>query len=171
MKIVLIGYMGSGKSTLGKEMATRLSIPFLDLDHLIEEEEGMSIPKIFETKGAIYFRKKESEVLHHLKDRNDSFVLSTGGGTPCYGNNIEVMKEITPNVVYIKLPVSALAKRLANTQGQRPIIADLSNEELVEFVGKHLFERLPFYEQASIVIDTQDKSVEESIAQLELLIQ
>ncbi len=171
MKIVLIGYMGSGKSTLGKALASRLSIPFLDLDYLIEEKTGMSIPEIFKSKGPIYFRKLESEVLLSLKDRNNSFVLSTGGGTPCYGNNIGVMKEITPNVVYIKLPVSALAKRLANTQEQRPIIADLNNEELVEFVGKHLFERLPFYEQAPIVIDTQDRSVEESIAQLELLIQ
>lgn len=170
MKIVLIGYMGSGKSTLGNALASHFSIPFIDLDTYIEKEQGMSIPKLFESKGAIYFRKVESQALEKLKSETGSFVLSTGGGTPCYGTNMQTMLAMTPNVVYIKLSVNALAKRLENTQSLRPLIANVSNDELPEFVGKHLFERIPYYQQASIVLETEQKNVSESVALLTTLI-
>ena len=92
MKVVLLGYMGSGKSSVGALLASKLEISFFDLDAIIEEEEQLSVNEIFAKKGEIYFRKKEHSVLHSLLEKKESFVLSLGGGTPCYFNNHEVIE-------------------------------------------------------------------------------
>src|SRR5690554_7367085 len=91
-KIILTGYMGSGKTTVGLALAEQLSIPFLDLDEQIENETGLSISEVFEKKGVIWFRKKEHALLKELINKYDRFILSLGGGTPCYANNHLLLK-------------------------------------------------------------------------------
>src|SRR5690606_29853098 len=94
MKIILLGYMGSGKTGVGRLLAEKLKLPFLDLDHEIIRLEGRNIPEIFETSGEIYFRKKETDTLKLLLEKDhQNVVLSVGGGTPCYGNNMNLLKQ------------------------------------------------------------------------------
>ncbi|PWK24523.1 shikimate kinase [Maribacter polysiphoniae] len=170
MKIVLVGYMGSGKSTIGRILANRLNIKFLDLDDHIEAKEGMGIPQLFESKGEIYFRKKENEHLKQILNGTDHFILSTGGGTPCYGNNMEAILEATPNVFYLKVTIPGLIERLAPEKAHRPLIANIPDGELPEFIGKHLFERSFFYSMAEHAIQTDGKSVEAIVAEIEALL-
>lgn len=170
MKIVLVGYMGSGKSTLGNALSSHYQIPFIDLDQFIEEAEGMSIVDLFESKGAIYFRKAETNALKTLSERKDDFVLSTGGGTPCYGTNMDILLSMTPHLFYVKLSVNSLAKRLEGTQSTRPLIASLKNSELAEFVGKHLFERTYYYNKSHHIITADDQSVAQTLDELIKLI-
>nr|WP_291962228.1 shikimate kinase [Maribacter sp.] len=148
VKIVLVGYMGSGKSTVGRIVANHLNIKFLDLDDYIEDAEAMSIPSIFDTKGEIYFRKKEVEYLKQIFLNENSFVLSLGGGTPCFGNNMALVNEKTANSFYLNVGINELTTRLMKEKSHRPMISHLQDEEITEFIGKHLFERSFFYNQA-----------------------
>ena len=166
MKIVLVGYMGSGKSTIGKMLAKKLGIRFIDLDEYIEVSEQMCIPEIFDTKGEIYFRKKEHEYLKEIMDSQDNVVLSTGGGTPCYGENMNAVLEATSNVFYLKASINGLLERLIAEKEYRPLIANIPNQELPEFIGKHLFERSFFYSQAHHSITTDGKNIEEIVTQI-----
>ena len=155
-----MGYMGSGKSTIGRELATVLNYSFLDLDDYIVEREMASIPDIFRTKGEIYFRKKETVCLKELIDSSENLVLALGGGTPCYGNNIDLLTS-HPNVAlfYLKLAIPLLTKRLFKAREKRPLISHLNSEDqLLEFIGKHIFERVQFYNQAQYIIKTDNKS-------------
>ncbi len=160
MIITLIGYMGSGKSFIGKQLADRLSLPFFDLDSFIEKKEQQSIATIFKEKGEIYFRKKERETLLEVLKNQDNIVLSLGGGTPCFYDN---MDHINQNSVcfYLKSSITTLSKRLQNEKGQRPLIAHLRENQLPEFIAKHLFERRLFYEKAHHTVDTEQQSLEE----------
>lgn len=160
MKIVLLGYMGSGKSTVGSALAKSLKLQSLDLDSYIESSLGISIPEIFEEKGEIYFRKKESELLQAAFDSLDDMVFSIGGGTPCYGNNMDIILNATPWVFYLKCSIPTLVKRLSVGKESRPLIAHLSVEEMPEFIGKHLFERSPFYSRAHKTINCDNKTVQ-----------
>jgi shikimate kinase len=144
--------MGSGKSTVGKVLSERLQLQFIDQDRYIEEAEGQSVPEIFGAKGEIYFRKKEQFYLKEILDLNNHFVLATGGGTPCYGNNMQFILEATPNVFYLKLSIGALVKRLFKEKEGRPLIRHHSEEALPEFIGKHLFERNRYYTMANHTI-------------------
>jgi len=166
MKIVLIGYMGSGKSTLAKGLATALKLPFTDLDDYISEEEEMPISQIFETKGEIYFRKKENACLKAILTKDEDVILATGGGTPCYANNMKLILEATPNVFYLKVGIPELVKRLKEEKAKRPLIAAIKDEDLPEFFGKHLFERSQFYNQAPNVLDCNASTTQSLIAQL-----
>lgn len=160
MIVVLIGYMGSGKSTIGKDLATLLKYSFLDLDDLISEKENLSISDIFKTKGEIYFRRKEALYLKDVIDNSKNIILALGGGTPCYGNNLSLLLN-NENVItfYLKLSIPNLAERLKKEQDKRPLISHLkSTEELQEFIGKHLFERSAYYSKAQHVISTDYKS-------------
>jgi len=152
MKIVLLGYMGSGKSTVGKVLAHRLGMRFLDLDDYIETKLQMPIPRIFSEKGELFFRKKEHEYLKEvLKDPTDT-VLALGGGTPCYSGNMETLLAHTPHVFYLMLPVGELVDRLSREKADRPLIRDIPEGELPTFIGKHLFERRNFYNRATHTI-------------------
>lgn len=159
-KIVLLGYMASGKSVVGKLLAARLNIPFVDLDAHIAHAKGRSIPEIFTTEGELAFRKMEHTHLKTLLSSSQAMVLSLGGGTPCYFNHMELM-QATPDVisVYLKVGISTLVARLLTEKEQRPLITHLESEAaLKEFVGKHLFERSPFYSRATHEVVVKEAS-------------
>ena len=161
MEIVLLGYMGSGKSTIGKYISEKMNLTCLDLDTYIEEREGVSISQLFETKGEIYFRKQEAVCLKEILDSKSNYILALGGGTPCYGSNMQLI--IDSNVIsfYLKASIPFLANRLEFSKKNRPLIANLSNEQLLEYIGKHLFERAHFYEQSDYKVPIDNKSIEE----------
>lgn len=168
MKLVLLGYMGVGKSTLGQLLAETFKLKFIDLDAYIESKEQLTIPELFQKKGEIYFRKAESIALQELISKKDDFVLSLGGGTPVYGDN---MKHITEAAgvtsVYLKLHISELADRLFLQRESRPLIAHYTDKtEFEEFLRKHLFERQPFYFMASHILDVTGKGASESLEEL-----
>lgn len=152
--------MGSGKSTVGQKVASRLSIPHVDLDKFIENQENCSISKIIAEKGAIYFRKKEREHLKSVLQRSESLVLSLGGGTPCYYDNIQMINNKDHvSTIYLRATVPFLTDRLFSEKSHRPIIAAIEDKtELAEFIGKHLLERSSFYSQANHQIDIQEKT-------------
>ena len=161
MKIVLVGYMGSGKSTVGKLLAAKRNLKFIDLDAYIEAAEGENIPHIFKNKGEIYFRKKEFKYLEEVLSQQNNLVLSTGGGTPCYGNNMQTMLAATKNVFYINVGIQQLVDRLSKEKEHRPLIANVSNAEMPEFIGKHLFERSFFYNKAHHTILVKEETATE----------
>ena len=166
MQIVLLGYMGSGKTTIGKLLAKELRIKFLDLDSYIEEAEGITISTLFREKGEIYFRKKEAAGLRQILSEEENFVLSIGGGTPCYANNMQAISEMIENGIYLKVGLKELVRRLSSEKAERPLIANISEEALPEFIGNHLFERSFFYNQANIVISCDGKSTAEIVAEI-----
>lgn len=161
MKIVLIGYMGSGKSTIGKEVAKNVGIPFYDLDKIIEDREEDTVKNIFKRKGEIYFRKKESIVFRDFIQNNDTFILALGGGTPCYANNHEVLKNEDIVSFYLKGSIKTLSNRLEDEKKNRPLIASLSKDELDDYIRKHLFDRSYYYLQSKYIISIDEKSIEE----------
>lgn len=165
MSIVLIGYMGSGKSTVGKLLAERQEIPFTDLDTYIEEKEGITVPEIFNRKGEIYFRKKEHEYLKELLAVENQ-VLSLGGGTPCYAGNMDLVLEHSPNVFYLSVSIPELIRRLSPAKQQRPLIKEIRDEELGEFIGKHLFERRPYYTRAHHTLQADLATAEELVDEI-----
>lgn len=170
MNIFLIGYMASGKSTVGKLLANKLDFDFLDLDTYIQAKESMDVPTIFSKKGEIYFRKKETESLKEIIDDLDHTVVALGGGTPCYGNNMEILKSSkNSKSVYLKVSIIQLSKRLLGEKETRPLVSHLKSEqEMMEFIGKHLFERQFFYNQSNIVIDTDNISADEIVEKIVL---
>lgn len=170
MKIVLVGYMGSGKSAIGMELAHRLHVQFIDLDNYIESELNTTIAEIFKKKGELYFRKKEHELLKKVLEQNDMLVLATGGGTPVYSGNMKLVQEKTPYVFYLKMSIDGLVARLSKEKEHRPLISHIPDEELPEFIGKHLFERNPFYTLANHIIDCDNKTVESIVGEIQDLL-
>ncbi|AEV31513.1 shikimate kinase [Owenweeksia hongkongensis DSM 17368] len=150
MKISLIGYMGSGKSTIGPELAVLSGLDYYDLDAEIEKHTGYTITETIFNKGELYFRKLEREKLHEILAK-DNFVLSTGGGTPCYYDNIDVINKNSLSI-YLQYNVKELFERLKGNTAERPLIAHLEGEPLQEYIGKHLFERSTYYDKATVVI-------------------
>jgi shikimate kinase len=165
MKIVLVGYMASGKSSVGKVLAVNLGYTFIDLDDYIETKENTTISNIFDEKGEIYFRLKEIECLKEILDTQDEIILSVGGGTPCYGNSMELINEMGTSV-YLKASIKTLLVRLNSEKQNRPLVAKLSSEKMTEFIGKHLFERSFFYEKAKFSITIDDKSIEQIVNEI-----
>lgn len=161
MKIVLLGYMGSGKSTIGKYLSTKMNTPFIDLDSYIEEKEKMSISQLFDTKGEIYFRKQEGIYLKEILDSKSDYILALGGGTPCYGINMQYIQNSKAISFYLKCSIPFLVNRLKEGKRNRPLISNLNEEQLLEYIGKHLFERAPFYEQSNFKVVIDNKSIEE----------
>lgn len=168
MKLVLLGYMGVGKSTLGRLIAEAFDLRFIDLDSYIESKEQLKIPELFQKKGEIYFRKAESLALLEIISKEDNFVLSLGGGTPVYGSNMQNIKD-TQGVtsVYLKLHINDLVERLFLERASRPIISHYTDKiEFEEFVRKHLFERQQFYFMADHILDVTGKEAHESLQDL-----
>ena len=160
LKVSLVGYMGSGKSAVGLDLATKLNIPFIDLDSWIETKMNQSISELFKTLGEIKFRKLENESLLEILQNESDFVLATGGGTPVYYNNMSMIETLSESF-YLRLNPSQLTERLINEKSTRPLIAHIKDEDLPEFIAKHLFERRNFYEKAKYKLDVGPKSIQE----------
>ena len=165
-KIVLVGYMGSGKSTVAKGLGEQLGFPVFDLDDLIEKKVGKSIAEIFTEHGEIYFRKLEHEVFVKQMEVGQNFILSLGGGTPCYANNHLMLKGVGVLSVYLRASVVTLVERLSKEKEHRPLIATLSEEEMTEFVAKHLFDRNYYYNQCNEIISVDHKTLGEVVDEL-----
>ncbi len=168
MNVILIGYMASGKSTIGKILANKLNYDFIDLDDYIEKEEQTSIVNIFKSKGEIYFRKLETAHLKTILTNKNNVVLSLGGGTPCYGNNMDViLNDNNSKSIYLKTGIPELVSRLKNEKSKRPLIAHIKTDDLLtEFIGKHLFERSQFYNLAEVKITTDNKTETDIVEEL-----
>ena len=164
--------MGSGKTLVSKELSILNNFKIFDLDTEISKQNNRSITEIFKEKGEIFFRKTEKEVLEKILSTEKNIILSLGGGTPCYYNNIDSINEKTISV-FLKTNVKTLAQRLSSEKDKRPLIQNISNEDLPEFIAKHLFERNPFYNQAKITINTDNLSAreiaEEILTQIKLI--
>ncbi len=150
-KLYLIGFMGSGKSTLGKKIARSLNYEFFDLDQAIESYAGASVSSIFQTQGEIGFRLLESECLSHFNN-NKNIVIATGGGTPCFYHNMEMMLQ-NGCCVYIKMPEGALYQRLYKASPKRPLLVDKNEEELRDYIHELLLQREETYLKSHLIID------------------
>lgn len=151
MRIFLIGYMGCGKTTVGKRLANKLGLRFVDLDSYIEEKYGKMVTEQFEEVGEFGFRERERNAVNDVCTQFDDILVSTGGGAPCFFDNMERMKEAGVTI-YLKMTAMALASRLKGARKSRPLLRDKTQEELVAFIAKTLDEREPYYEQAKIVV-------------------
>jgi shikimate kinase len=154
MKIFLIGFMGSGKTHWGKLLAEKLQLTFFDLDTVITEKENKTISDIFADKGEEYFRYKEKDVLEELVKENENFILSSGGGTPCFFNNIKFMKK-NGRVVWLNTSVDILKQRLLKERMSRPLIRNIGEDQLKAYIIRKLGERKMYYEQADVMVNEE----------------
>lgn len=161
MKIFLIGFMGSGKTTLGKRLATKLKYPFIDIDARIEAKIGSTIAEYFDKNGEVAFRQVENSVMKDA-DIPQNAVVATGGGAPCYLDNLEWMNN-HGLTIYLSLSPKALAKRLENGVEQRPVLQNLKGEALEKFITEKLKSREPFYKQAKLILKGKDQTPERLI--------
>ena len=158
--------MGSGKSLISSKLNSIKKIEKIDLDFEISKELESSIPEIFEKRGELFFRKKEKEILERIFSLKEECILSLGGGTPCYYDNMEVINENSISI-YLRAKVDTLVKRLLEDKIHcRPLINRIPDEQLPEFIGQHLFERNHFYNQAKIIIDTDNLTAEEVVDEI-----
>ena len=159
-KVILIGYMAVGKSTVAGVLSSKTGINYVELDELIEKKCNLNIDQIFKSKGEIYFRKIEHEIFTQLVENEQRLIISTGGGTPCYADNHLRLNFKNTLSIYLKASLPILVERLKLEKNKRPLVASLANEELMEFVAKQLFERSYFYNQATYVLDTDNKNAD-----------
>lgn len=150
-KIFLIGFMGSGKSTIGKNLASHLGWSYIDLDENVEKMAGMSVPEIFSRKGEHFFRQIESEALRKTGSQIKA-VISTGGGTPCFTDNMNFMLA-NGLTIYLKMPPSLLKNRLSKSPEKRPLLKNIDKKELKEFITTKLAEREKWYCMAELTVD------------------
>jgi shikimate kinase len=159
--------MGSGKTTLGRKLANKLDYDFIDLDELIEEQEKLGISEIFSKQGEDSFRKTENRILNETLTTKKNIVLSVGGGTPCYFNNMELINKQATSI-YLKYNVGMLFSRLISAKTKRPLIAKKSDEELKDFIQKTLLEREEFYNKSNIIVAGNNITTELILHQLDL---
>jgi shikimate kinase len=164
MRIFVVGFMGSGKSTLIKEIGLKLNLKQLDLDNLIEKRANLNINDIFALKGEKFFRKLEGVCLRELHE-SDNFILASGGGTPCYYDNMLVMNNLGLTV-WLNTPKEVINKRLLEEPQLRPLVKNLSPEKLQIFIDEKLEERTQFYAQAKIITDPTLESIDELISKI-----
>jgi len=170
--IFLIGYMGSGKSVIGKELSKRILYTFYDLDYFIEMNEKLSINQIFDQKKELYFREIEKKYLKKLIDKDENKIISLGGGTPCYNNNMDlILNTSNSESIYLKRSVDLLVERLFENLSSRPLISHLKNRnELKEFVSKHLFERNQYYLRSKKILNTNNLELDDVVEELKKLL-
>ena len=170
--IFLIGYMGSGKSVIGKKLSNSILYSFYDLDNFITTNEGITINEIFEQKKELYFRKIEREYLNELINKDEHKVISLGGGTPCYSDNMDlILNTSNSDSIYLNRSIDFLVKRLYNKISSRPLISHLkSKEELKEFISKHLFERNQYYLRSKIILNTNNLELDDVVEELKKLL-
>lgn len=159
--------MGCGKSTVGKSLAASKNLTFIDLDQYIENQANKSIGKLFKEEGELAFRKRERNALMNILERNEAAVIALGGGTPCYFDNMEKISSSQHHSFYLNASIPVLVERLKVEKAQRPLIAHLESEEdLTEFIGKHLFERSSYYRKAKHTLDINHKTPQEVVNEL-----
>jgi shikimate kinase len=166
MLIFLIGFMGSGKTHWGTQIAKRLQIPFYDLDAVIVNNEGMNISEIFANKGEEYFRYIEKQTMEDLVSREENFVLSAGGGTPCFFNNIEFMKR-SGKVLWLNTSMEALNQRLMSEKMSRPLLRSITEADLRAYIIRKLSERKMYYEQADLMVHEETTDLDSFIKMLQ----
>lgn len=162
MRVILVGYMGSGKTTLGKRVANKLGVPFIDSDNEIETHFGKSISEIFVEFGESHFREIESEYIDAL-DLRDDFVLATGGGMPCFSDNMDRLNEIG-TTFYLQRSPKELAHRLINAKSKRPLVEGMQEEELLQFIEDTLIKREDYYNKAHITLSRSEQKPEAIIS-------
>ena len=155
--------MGCGKSTIANKLSGMIQIPYVDLDEYIEKKINLTINQIFENHGEIYFRKLEHAFFVELLNLPEQIIIGLGGGTPCYANNHELLKGDGVMSIYLKASIDTLFNRLASNKSKRPLIANKSDEEMKEFIAKHLFDRSYYYNHAMHKVTVDDKSIEETV--------
>ena len=164
--LFLVGYMGCGKSTIGRKLARTLHLEFVDTDHRIEEREGATVIDIFHYEGEERFRTIEREVLEEVVATERASVVSTGGGLPAWGDNMARMNEVG-RTIYLKRSAENIASRLSPYGRQkRPRLRGLNDEELVIFMREDMAKRDPYYSQAVQVVACEGKSDEEIIREI-----
>jgi shikimate kinase len=160
LKVVLVGLPGSGKSTFGRQLAMELKFPYFDLDHEIEEKHKLKIPEIFSNHGEGRFREWETEVLTELLQKESSFILATGGGAPCFNDNMDLINQSAVSV-YLDVPLESISNRLRVSKVQnRPMFQGLDQGEITLKLKSLWAERDFFYSQAKIKLSGEDFSAE-----------
>ena len=162
MKIFLIGFMGSGKTHWARLLSAKLSLAFFDLDTVIVEQEKKSVSDIFSEKGEEYFRYKETEALERLAEEENGFILSCGGGTPCFFNNIEFMKK-NGKVIWLNTSIDVLTQRLLRERKSRPLIREVDESDLGRYIVRKLSERRMYYQQADVTVNEESITLDELI--------
>lgn len=157
--------MGSGKTHWGHLLSEKLGMRFFDLDEQVTEHAGKSIPEIFAGEGEEQFRLIEKEVLYIITESHESFVMACGGGSPCYFNNIEYMNK-SGTTVWINTPLDTLFQRLIGEKEKRPLIKQLSDEQLKGFIAKKFSDRKIYYEQASVTVDEEPVQLDQLIEKI-----
>jgi len=166
MRLFIIGYKSSGKTTIGKKLAQKLKMEFIDLDHAIEERENRSVPEIYTEIGDTEFRKLEWEVLREIV-KKDNIIVSTGGGAPCHCNNMNLMEKYG-DVLYIHLDNDTLVSRLKHATKDRPIVLNKTDEELRDYIADLRNRCEHHYTRAKYIIEGKDISVNKIIEALNL---
>ena len=167
--IFLIGMPGAGKTTIGRKLAVALQKPFLDLDEYIEEKHLQNVRQIFSAKGEAFFREAEATALREVATQANGAVVATGGGTPCFRDNIDFMNE-AGITVYIKVPEAVLVERLSGTnREQRPLIAGKTSIEIKQFVTVTLASRLQFYQKAQITYQNASRDISKLIRLIQVM--
>lgn len=159
MKLILVGYMTAGKSTLAGLLAEKLNVDYVDLDDAIAKQENAEVADIIRQKGELYFRKVERKVMLELLE-SDVQIIAMGGGTPCYYDNMDVMLR-HGHVAYLQWSMKTLVERITQARENRPLLDGVEDEMLLEYVAKHVFDRRPYYEQAHQIVYGDGKSVEQ----------
>ena len=171
-RIFLIGYMGAGKTTLGKACARAMGLTFVDLDWYIEERYHKTVRQIFEERGEDGFRELEKRMLHETGEFED-VVISVGGGTPCFFDNMDYMNSVG-QTVFLDVDVKVLFRRLKVAKQQRPLLANKTDEELMTFIVEALQKRLPFYSKAKYVFNGERledrRQIQQSVERLKELL-
>jgi shikimate kinase len=157
-KVILIGYMAVGKTTIGQLLSKKTGLKHLDLDNLIEKKTNLSVSELFKQKGEIYFRRIEHEIFKEITESEENLIISTGGGTPCYADNHLLLNGKNSISIYLNASLSTILERLISEKKTRPLVASQSEEELKEYVAKHLFERSYFYNQATFKVNIDNKT-------------
>lgn len=162
--------MGVGKTSLAKKIANKVGISCYDLDEIIEKSENSSIESIFKNKGEVYFRRVEHQLFKDFIEKEDDFVLSLGGGTPCYANNHVFLQNEDVISIYLKASINTLTEKLKNKREKRPLVKNLAIDELQEYIAKHLFDRSFYYQQSKITVEVDGKSKKEVVKEILKLI-
>lgn len=165
MKVFLIGFMGCGKTHWGKLLSEKLAMPFFDLDEKIEEHEGRTIAEIFAKEGEEYFRLLEKDVLHLLTESHEAFIMATGGGTPCFYNNIDYLKK-KGTVVWINCSTDCLYQRLVKEKDKRPLISNIADADLKTYIVKKYSGRKIYYQQANVILPEENITLENLLSKI-----